>query len=71
MREATSLRMTAHIAESRDETLFVRDGEGPFADGHREAWHRGDAARVQSDRVSGSSGAAGPGHAADSCNRNG
>jgi len=30
------LRMTAHIAESADETLFVRDGDGPFADAHRK-----------------------------------
>lgn len=30
------LRMTAHIAESRDETSFVRDGEGPFAEAHRK-----------------------------------
>lgn len=29
------LRLTAHVAESRDETRFVRDGEGPFADAHR------------------------------------
>jgi cytosine/adenosine deaminase-related metal-dependent hydrolase len=28
------LRMTAHIAESNDETLFVRDGVGPFAEAH-------------------------------------
>jgi 5-methylthioadenosine/S-adenosylhomocysteine deaminase len=28
------LRMTAHIAESRDETQFVRDGEGLFAAAH-------------------------------------
>ena len=28
------LRMTAHIAESRDETAFVRDGTGPFAESH-------------------------------------
>jgi 5-methylthioadenosine/S-adenosylhomocysteine deaminase len=27
--------MTAHIAESRDEVLFVRDGAGPFGDGQR------------------------------------
>ena len=31
-----SLRMTAHIAESRDETLFVREGAGPFGDSHRK-----------------------------------
>jgi aminodeoxyfutalosine deaminase len=30
------LRMTAHIAESPDETLFVRDGAGPFAESHRQ-----------------------------------
>ena len=30
------LRMTAHIAESRDETLFVREGDGPFAEAHRK-----------------------------------
>jgi cytosine/adenosine deaminase-related metal-dependent hydrolase len=30
-----SLRMTAHIAESREETLLVRDGAGPFGDGQR------------------------------------
>jgi len=30
------LRMTAHIAESEDETLFVRDGAGPFAESHRQ-----------------------------------
>lgn len=29
------LPMTAHIAESEDETLFVRDGAGPFARAHR------------------------------------
>jgi 5-methylthioadenosine/S-adenosylhomocysteine deaminase len=29
------LRMTAHIAESRDEVLLVRDGTGVFAEGHR------------------------------------
>src|SRR4029079_13013347 len=29
-----SLPMTAHIAESGDETLFVRDGTGPFAASH-------------------------------------
>jgi 5-methylthioadenosine/S-adenosylhomocysteine deaminase len=29
------LRMTAHIAESPDETLFVRQGAGPFAEFHR------------------------------------
>ena len=29
------LRMTAHGAESREETRFVRDGGGPFADAHR------------------------------------
>ncbi|HLQ77761.1 MAG TPA: amidohydrolase family protein, partial [Terriglobia bacterium] len=29
-----SLRMTAHVAESRAETQFVRDGGGPFAAGH-------------------------------------
>jgi 5-methylthioadenosine/S-adenosylhomocysteine deaminase len=28
------LRMTAHLAESRDETGFVRDGAGPFAAAH-------------------------------------
>src|SRR5206468_4701072 len=31
-----SLRMTAHIAESHDEMLLVRDGAGPFAEGHRK-----------------------------------
>jgi len=30
------LRMTAHIAESADETSFVRDGAGPFAEAHRK-----------------------------------
>jgi cytosine/adenosine deaminase-related metal-dependent hydrolase len=30
------LRMTAHIAETRDETLFVQDGAGPFAEAHRK-----------------------------------
>jgi 5-methylthioadenosine/S-adenosylhomocysteine deaminase len=30
------LRMTAHIAESSDETAFVRDGDGPFAEAHRK-----------------------------------
>ena len=30
------LRMTTHIAESPDETLFVRDGAGPFAESHRK-----------------------------------
>jgi 5-methylthioadenosine/S-adenosylhomocysteine deaminase len=30
------LRMTAHIAESREETQFVRDGAGPFAEAHRK-----------------------------------
>src|SRR4029434_5771484 len=30
------LRMTAHIAESGDETSFVRDGSGPFAEAHRK-----------------------------------
>jgi aminodeoxyfutalosine deaminase len=30
------LRMTAHIAESEDETLFVRDGAGAFAESHRQ-----------------------------------
>ncbi len=30
------LPMTAHIAESREETLFVRDGAGHFADAHRK-----------------------------------
>jgi 5-methylthioadenosine/S-adenosylhomocysteine deaminase len=30
------LRMTAHIAESRDETSFVREGTGSFADAHRK-----------------------------------
>jgi 5-methylthioadenosine/S-adenosylhomocysteine deaminase len=30
----TGLRMTAHVAESRDETGFVRDGAGPFAAAH-------------------------------------
>jgi len=29
------LPMTAHIAESRDELLLVRDGAGPFAEGQR------------------------------------
>jgi len=27
--------MTSHAAESRDETLFVRDGTGPFAESHQ------------------------------------
>jgi len=31
-----SLRMTAHVAESRDETGFVRDGAGPFAAAHKK-----------------------------------
>jgi cytosine/adenosine deaminase-related metal-dependent hydrolase len=30
------LSMTSHIAESRDETLFVRDGAGAFADSHQK-----------------------------------
>ena len=30
------LLMTAHIAESHDETLFVRDGAGHFGDAHRK-----------------------------------
>jgi cytosine/adenosine deaminase-related metal-dependent hydrolase len=30
-----SLPMTAHIAESQDELLLVRDGDGPFAKGQR------------------------------------
>jgi cytosine/adenosine deaminase-related metal-dependent hydrolase len=30
------LRMTAHIAEASDETSFVRDGSGPFAEAHRK-----------------------------------
>jgi 5-methylthioadenosine/S-adenosylhomocysteine deaminase len=30
------LRMTAHIAESLDETIFVREGNGPFAAAHRK-----------------------------------
>jgi cytosine/adenosine deaminase-related metal-dependent hydrolase len=30
------LRMTAHIAESGDETSFVRDGSGPFGEAHRK-----------------------------------
>jgi cytosine/adenosine deaminase-related metal-dependent hydrolase len=30
------LLMTAHIAESREETSFVRDGSGPFAESHRK-----------------------------------
>jgi cytosine/adenosine deaminase-related metal-dependent hydrolase len=30
------LPMTAHIAESHEETLFVRDGTGHFADAHRK-----------------------------------
>jgi 5-methylthioadenosine/S-adenosylhomocysteine deaminase len=29
------LRMTSHAAESHDETLFVRDGAGAFAESHR------------------------------------
>jgi len=29
------LRMTSHVAESRDETSFVRDGAGAFAESHR------------------------------------
>ncbi len=31
-----SLRMTAHVAESNDETLFVRDGAGHFAEAHKK-----------------------------------
>jgi 5-methylthioadenosine/S-adenosylhomocysteine deaminase len=30
------LRLTTHIAESKEESLFVRSGEGPFADSHRK-----------------------------------
>ena len=30
------LRLTAHIAESKEEGLFVRHGTGPFADNHRK-----------------------------------
>jgi 5-methylthioadenosine/S-adenosylhomocysteine deaminase len=30
------LRMTAHVAESSDETSFVRDGAGLFAEAHRK-----------------------------------
>jgi len=30
------LRLTTHIAESREESLFVRNGAGPFADNHRK-----------------------------------
>lgn len=33
--QSDQLRMTAHIAESADEVLFVREGAGPFADAHR------------------------------------
>jgi 5-methylthioadenosine/S-adenosylhomocysteine deaminase len=33
--QSEQLRMTAHIAESADETLFVREGSGPFAAAHR------------------------------------
>lgn len=33
---AESLRMTAHIGESREETAFVRDGAGPFAEAHEK-----------------------------------
>lgn len=33
---AEGLRMTAHIAESRAETEFVRDGAGPLAESHRK-----------------------------------
>jgi cytosine/adenosine deaminase-related metal-dependent hydrolase len=29
------LPMAVHVAESREETAFVRDGAGPFADAHR------------------------------------
>jgi 5-methylthioadenosine/S-adenosylhomocysteine deaminase len=30
------LRMTSHLAESREETAFVQDGAGPFAEAHRK-----------------------------------
>ena len=30
------LRMTSHVAESREETAFVQDGAGPFAEAHRK-----------------------------------
>jgi 5-methylthioadenosine/S-adenosylhomocysteine deaminase len=33
--QSEQLRMTTHIAESADETLFVREGAGPFAEAHR------------------------------------
>jgi cytosine/adenosine deaminase-related metal-dependent hydrolase len=33
---AENLPMTAHIAESSEETKFVRDGQGHFADAHRK-----------------------------------
>ena len=29
-------RMTSHVAESREETAFVQDGAGPFAEAHRK-----------------------------------
>ena len=64
------LRMTAHIAESIDETLFVRDGAGPFAEAHRKRGIAVDCARMQSHRASGSPGIAGTRHAARSCDRN-
>lgn len=31
-----NLRMTSHVAESREETLFVNEGAGPFAEFHRK-----------------------------------
>jgi 5-methylthioadenosine/S-adenosylhomocysteine deaminase len=30
------LPLTTHVAESRDETLFIRSGQGPFAENHRK-----------------------------------
>jgi cytosine/adenosine deaminase-related metal-dependent hydrolase len=30
------LRLTTHIAESKEESLFVREGTGPFAEAHRK-----------------------------------
>jgi cytosine/adenosine deaminase-related metal-dependent hydrolase len=30
------LRLTTHIAESKEEGLFIREGTGPFADNHRK-----------------------------------
>ncbi|HZI50532.1 MAG TPA: amidohydrolase family protein [Terriglobia bacterium] len=50
-----SLRMTTHIAESREETLFVRDGAGAFAESHQrraiEVMARGCSPVVHLDRL--------------------